>query len=266
MLVLLFWKNTIMLKIVILGCGSSAGVPVIGCKCNICISEEKRNKRTRSSILIVSDNGNILIDTSPDLRYQALANNINSISAILYTHYHADHVSGIDDLRSFNYISKGPLPIYADKETLCSLQSKFSYAFFNEYETLNWYKPSLIVNEITNGKDFLVNGLKITPFKQAHGNISSLGFKFGNMAYSTDVNFLSDDVIGLLKGIKIWVVDCLGYKPSKSHAHLDLVLSWVEKINPQKVILTHMGHEIDYIALKKKLPNFIEPAYDGMII
>ncbi|MFV9875269.1 MAG: MBL fold metallo-hydrolase [Rickettsiales endosymbiont of Dermacentor nuttalli] len=255
-----------MVKVIILGCGSSSGVPVIGCKCKVCLSMGRFNQRTRSSIVIKNYNSNILIDTSPDLRYQALTNGINSIDAVLYTHYHSDHINGIDDLRSFNYISNKPLPIYADKETLSVLKLKFSYAFSNPCESLQWYKPSLIPNEIEVGKGFLINGLDIVPFRQFHGNAYSLGFKFQNMAYSTDINFLTDDVIKLLKGIEVWIVDCLSYKQSRSHAYLDLVLSWVNKIRPKRVVLTHMGHDIDYLTLKKNLPSFVEPAYDGMII
>jgi phosphoribosyl 1,2-cyclic phosphate phosphodiesterase len=253
------------MKVILLGTGSSSGVPMIGCNCNICQSKNPKNKRKRCSIYIEANGTKILVDTSPDLRSQALEYGIDKVDAVIFTHAHADHIHGIDDLRSFNYLSNKSIPIYANQETLAYLKSKFDYCFLPVSDKA-WYRPSLVGNQVFPNEKFDINGIVIQPFAQKHGTTDVLGVRIGDVAYSVDSNYLSERSFEILQGTKVWVVDCLRYTPSHSHAHLDLTLEWVEKINPERAILTHMSHDFDYDQLKRELPVKIEPGFDGMII
>lgn len=255
------------MRVTILGCGGSSGVPIIGCECAVCTSDDCRNKRLRSSVFLETSGGNILIDTTPDLRQQALVNNITQVDHVLYTHAHADHIHGIDDTRAFNYRNNAPLPIYGDFQTLERLKMQFDYAFSSPVEQAGWYRPSLQANEIKSGVEFKLCGVDITPFEQSHGRAGkSIGYKIGNFAYSTDVKELSDEALTLLSGIDCWVVDCLAYEEAPTHAHLERTLSWIEKVKPKRAILTHMSHGLDYNVLRAELPDGTEPAFDNMII
>lgn len=253
------------MKITMLGCGSSAGVPFIGCYCNVCTSNNPKNKRTRVSVFAETEGKNILIDTCPDLRQQVLREGITRIDAVLYTHDHADHTHGIDELRSFNYLSKEVIPVYGDKSTLDFIQSRFPYAFLPKPENL-WYRPCLtphVTVDKTVG-EFEVFGIKISYFEQGHGKSKSLGYRIGNFAYSTDTDALDEHAFDALKGIDTWIVDCLRYSPSYSHSHLEMTLEWIARVKPKRAILTHMNHEFDYDILKAQLPNGVEPGYDGL--
>jgi phosphoribosyl 1,2-cyclic phosphate phosphodiesterase len=252
-------------RVIILGCGSSCGVPMIGCNCAVCSSSEIKNKRFRSSILFQDKDHTILVDTSPDLRQQALINNIKNLDAVIYTHAHADHVNGIDDLKTFSYNSSS-IPVYADSITLASIQASFSYAFSAYTLPGGITKSPLTAQVIEYGKTFLIGAVKVTPFAQEHGKIYSTGLRFDRFAYSTDLNALSDEAFEILEGVPLWIVDCLSVKSSFSHSHLELTLKWIERVKPKKAILTHMSHNLDYFQLKKILPDNVEPAFDGMII
>ena len=255
------------MKITVLGCGASSGVPLIGCVCNVCASSNPKNKRSRVSIIVESATTRILVDTSPDLRQQALDNNIREIDAIIYTHAHADHVHGIDDVRSFNYAKNDALNIYGDKDTLKNLQERFSYCFLPANpERTGWFRPCLIANEVEAEKKITIGDIDIMPFNQKHGKGKTLGLRFGKFAYSTDVNFLDDQALLALAGIDVWLVDCLRYNQAPTHAHLDLTLNWISQVNPRQAYLTHMSHEFDYEELKTKLPENILPAYDGLVV
>ncbi len=253
------------MKVTMLGCGSSAGVPFIACNCPVCTSKNPKNTRTRVSILIESEGKNILIDTSPDLRQQALREGIARIDAVLYTHEHADHVMGIDELRSFNHLSGGAIPVYADETTLKSLQTRFAYAFMEKPENL-WYRPCLTPHPFVEKPvgNISLFGQEITTITFGHGKIKTIGYRLGKFAYSTDCDAISDEAFAALEGIDTWIVDCLRYTPSYSHAHLDLTLSWIERLKPRRAILTHMNHELDYDRLKAELPNGVEAGYDGL--
>ncbi len=253
------------MRITILGCGHSGGVPLIGCDCKICTSKNPKNIRKRVSVLVEVNGLNILIDTSTDLHQQALDNNIKRVDAVLYTHDHADHTHGIDELRSFNYLSGKEIPVFANQITLGVLQQRFTYVFKGKPEYI-WFRPSLIAMAIPEGDvvDFDVLGLRVRAFKQGHGKLESLGFRIGDFAYSTDVDFIPERSFEVLAGVKLWVVDCLRYTKSHSHSNLEQTLEWIERVKPGHAVLTHMSHEIDYEELKSQLPPHIEPGYDGL--
>lgn len=254
------------MKITLLGTGASPGVPLIGCHCAVCSSLHPRNKRSRSSIAISSNNTTLLIDTSPDLREQALKCHLTHIDAILYTHAHADHTHGIDEVRSFNYLSNQAIKAYADSDTFASLHNSFSYAFLSPITDYGWFRPCLIPHEIQPYHIFQAGNIDVIPFEQTHGKLTTLGFRVGSMAYSTDVNQLDEKAFSALQGISLWIVDCLRLTPAPTHAHLDLTLEWIARVKPKRAILTHMSHDLDYELLKAMLPEGVEPGYDGMEI
>lgn len=254
-----------MLKITVLGCGASGGVPVLGCDCEVCKSSNPKNKRSRVSILIQSATTTILVDTSPDLREQCLREGIKKIDAIIYTHGHADHLHGIDDVRSFNYAIDAALPTYSDQHTLDAIAKRFDYVFLpGKPSGLMWYRPALVPIAVTPYVTFKVGDIEVLPIEQRHGGGTSLGLRVGNFAYSTDTNGLSDKAKESLQGLDTWIVDCLRYKEAPTHAHLEMTLGWIAEMKPKRAYLTHMNHEFDYDRLNAELPENAEPAYDGL--
>ncbi len=237
---------------------------MVGCDCPVCRSDDPRNRRRRVSILVEERETSVLVDTSPDLREQLLSSNINRLSAVAYTHGHADHSHGIDDLRPVNYHMNAALDAYGSEETLRSIRERFAYAFGEP--TTWWHSPCLRPRPITG--PFEIGGLKVTPFEQIHGRSVTTGYVFGarEAAYSTDVNALDDDAIEALRGVKLWVVDCLGYQPHPSHAHLEITLGWIERVKPRLAVLTHMSHQFDYATLSAALPAVVLPGHDGLEI
>lgn len=254
------------MKVTILGCGSSGGVPLIGCECPVCTSDNRKNRRSRVSVLVETEGKRILIDTSPDLREQALANGITTVDAIIFTHAHADHINGLDDVRSFNYHGNAPIPVFGDAHTLAEIQKRFDYAFKPPIPEYGWFRPCLIANEIEAGRSFDIAGVHIQPFVQRHGKSEVLGLRIGDFAYSTDTNGILEASEAYLGGLDLWIVDCLQRDPAPTHAHLAMALEWIEKFQPEKAILTHMSHDLEYEALKRELPANVEPAWDGMQI
>ena len=254
------------MKVTLLGSGSSGGVPFIGCECPVCTSSDPKNTRGRVSILVEQGENRILVDTSPDLRQQALQNGFTSVDAILYTHAHADHTHGIDEVRSFNYHKNGIIPVYGDKAALDEIQKRFDYAFLPPMLDYGWFRACLTAHEIMPYKPFEVAGIEVKPFAQKHGKVNSMGFRFGDIAYSTDVKHLSEEAFEVLEGVKTWIVDCLCIEPKPTHAHLDLALEWIARVKPERAILTHMSHDFEYNALKAKLPDGVVPGYDGMVL
>jgi phosphoribosyl 1,2-cyclic phosphate phosphodiesterase len=253
--------------ITVLGCGSSAGVPLIGCDCEVCTGKDPKNNRTRVSVLVEVGEKNLLIDSSPDLRQQALRENITRVDAVLYTHDHADHTNGLDELRSFNYLSQGIIPIFGDERTIELLKKRFHYAFLPKPDNL-WYRPCLEPHVFVDKPvgDFLLSGQEITYIQLGHGKSKTYGYRIGNFAYCTDCDSLSDEAFSALEGLDLWIVDCLRKTPSHSHAHLDLTLSWIDRAKPKRAVLTHMAHDLDYHSLKASLPEAVEPGYDGLQI
>ncbi len=183
---------------------------------------------------------------------------------MLFTHDHADHTHGLDDLRPINHHRDGPLDIYADAATLATLYQRFDYAFEPSVRELGWYKVQLIAHEITG--PFRVSAIGVAPFGQDHGPSSSLGFRFGAVAYSTDVHTMTESAFAALTGVDVWIVDCLRPEPNPFHSHLDRTLDWIARLGPRRAVLTHMSHAFDYDLLAAELPTGVEPAYDGLAI
>lgn len=253
--------------ITILGCGASGGVPLIGCQCAVCTSPNPKNKRTRSSILVEKGGTTLMVDSSPDLRQQALREGLSTVDAILYTHDHADHIHGIDDARSFNFHRKGSLPIYGTDDTMDGIVRRFDYAFGAPAGPDGvWFKPSLEPQIIQEYDEFTVGIIHIQSFLQHHGKGKSTGYRFGNIAYSPDVHNFPDESLQLLEKLDVWLVDCLRYQEAPTHAHLEKTLGWIERCKPKLSILIHMAHELDYDALLEVLPPNVVPAFDGMKI
>ena len=251
------------MKVTILGCGGSLGVPMVGNNWGTCDPSNPRNRRRRPAILVQQGSTTVLVDTPTDLRHQLLDAGVSRLDAVLYTHSHADHIHGIDDLRPLTW-HDGALQGYADAATEARLKEAFPYAIANVEMDRGIYRPILTV-EIIDGP-FPIGNLDVLPFVQDHGFSESLGFRFGDFAYSTDVVDLDDDAFAALEGIRIWVVDATREDPHPSHAHLDRALGWIERLKPEKAYLTHMNHQMDYDTLMAKLPSGVEPAYDGLEI
>jgi phosphoribosyl 1,2-cyclic phosphate phosphodiesterase len=257
--------NNITIKI--LGCGASGGVPLIGCQCGTCQSAESRNKRLRSSVLIGDGVTSLLIDTSPDLRAQALRHGISQVDAILLTHPHADHLHGIDDVKGFNFHSGKAILCYGSSETLQLVRERFPYVITEEGAEGSAFvgsRPALIPKIIKPYQSVEIGSLSVMPLVQLHGKMPTLGVRVGNIAYSTDVNNLPEKTLQALESLDVWVVDCLQRTPAPTHAHLEMTLEWIDRLKPKLAILTHMSHVFDYHALKRELPAHIVPAYDGL--
>lgn len=259
------------MRITILGCGAAGGVPLIGPDWGACDPDEPRNRRRRVSILVDdrTAEGPILVDTSPDLREQLIDAKVGRVGAVLYTHFHADHVHGIDDMRGLNRRQGAVIPAHGTADTLAALRKRFSYVFDPPPVSNGlpaFYKPCLEARPFVPGERFMAAGIEILPFEQGHGYTTTIGFRFGAAAYSTDVVDLSEAAFAALAGIDLWIVDCLSDKPFPTHAHLARVLEWVERVKPKRAVLTHMTPDLDYQRLKRELPKGIEPAHDGMVL
>ncbi len=252
------------MKVTVLGSGGSAGVPLIGNDWGQCDPNNPRNRRSRPSILVEDRGTAILVDTSPDLREQLIMAQVSRLDAVLWTHIHADHTHGVDDLRGLNVLMQAPIDAYADRDTLAGLIERFGYCFTPAKQGM-YYKPVLTPHEITG--PFTVRDTHVQPFEQDHGWMKTLGFRFGRFAYSTDVVRLDEDAFAVLEGIDTWIVDCVRIEPAHPvHAHLELTLSWIERVRPRRAYLTHMNHTVDYDTICRLLPPGVEPGYDGLVI
>lgn len=253
------------MKVTILGCGPSGGVPLVGGNWGVCDPANPKNRRRRPSILIEADGFNLLVDTSPDLRDQLLDAGTGRVDAVLYTHEHADHVMGIDDLRGVWRTTRRMIDVYAAADVLDSLTQRFAYIFAGDRDTeMEMYRP-ICRGHVIDGALTLGPFAEILPLEQDHGICPSLGFRFGDFAYSTDVVRMPEDTLDALAGIDTWVVDCLRDGATHpTHANLEEVLRWVDRVRPRRTILTHMNHDADYETLRKSLPDGMEPAWDGM--
>jgi len=249
----------------ILGCGNSTGVPMVGNVWGACDPANPRNRRLRSSILVEHEGTTVLVDSSPDLREQLLAAGVTWLDAVVYTHGHADHLHGIDDLRSINHYRSGPLDAFAHAETLATIRERFGYVFEPIAQGTWMYKPWLIPRLIDG--PFRVGALEIRPFEQHHGHgDKTLGLRFGRLAYSTDVLDLPESAFDALAGVETWIVDCLREEPNPKHVHLERTLAWIARVKPARAVLTHMNASLDYARLSARLPAGVEVAYDGMVI
>ena len=274
------WRH----RVTILGCGSSGGVPRLGGAdgagdWGACDPEEPKNRRTRCSILVqrLPENGeasagattNVLVDTSPDMRVQLLDAACSHVDAVLFTHHHADQTHGLDDLRAFAIALRRRIPVFIEDETAGDLLDRFAYCF--RQAPASPYPPILERKAMPpRGGEGRIDGpggaLVFTPFLQGHGSVDSLGFRIGDMAYSSDVVDLPDQSFETLDGVKLWIVDALQPTPHGTHAHLDKTLAWIDRVRPEKAILTNMHVSMDYQTLKRDLPAHVEPAYDGMTL
>ena len=248
------------MKVTILGCATSTGVPIIGCPCPVCTSGNPKNKRTRCSVFIQSKDKNILIDSSTDLRFQALRHGITRLDAVLYTHSHADHTHGIDDLRTFNFINDMVIPCYGNELTINNLKNNFGYIFDGVYSVGG--KPKLELNIVEN--DFSFEGINITPVEISHASWMILGYRIGNFAYLTDCSGIPPDSMDKLEGLDLLILSALRYREHPAHFNIEQAVDMAEKLKPRLTVLTHMGHEVDYDTLLNELPDNIVPAYDGM--
>lgn len=250
------------MKIRILGCGTSSGVPRIGNDWGTCDPAEPRNRRRRASILVESATTRILVDTSPDLREQLLDARVSDVDAVIWTHDHADHCHGIDDLRQLFHARGRPVNGHARPGTLESLQDRFAYAFDGK----DGYPPTVTGHELPN--DWTLGDIRIRTVDQPHGSITSAGLRFdgpgGSIGYSTDFNDLTPDMAALFEGVDIWVVDALRHKPHPTHPHLAMTLDWIDQLKPGRAILTHMDQSMDYATLLAELPDGVKPGFDGM--
>jgi phosphoribosyl 1,2-cyclic phosphate phosphodiesterase len=255
------------MRVTVLGCGGAGGLPLIGNDWGVCDPDEPKNRRRRASILVETNGARILVDTSPDLREQLIDARIAAIDAILFTHEHADHVHGIDDVRTLNRLSRRVIDAYGAVKCLHVITKRFDYVFKPppvEGGKPTFFKPCLTAHEVTPGCIFTAAGVDVLPIVQDHGFMTTLGFRFGDFAYSTDLVNLDEAAFAALAGVKVWLVGCLSYEPHPTHAHLDKVLGWIERVKPARAILTHMTGALDYRHLKAGLPKGVEPAHDGM--
>ena len=252
------------MKITVLGCGSSGGVPTAGGDWGACDPAEPRNTRSRPSILVQEGDTTILVDTGPDVRAQLLAARTHKIDAILYTHAHADHMHGFDDIRYLNVVRRQALPIYGDAVTMREIQQRFAYAF-QPREAGTFYRPA-VVPHVLDGAPLQIGAITVQSFVQDHGYSASLGFRFGKFAYSTDVLQLDEAAFAVLSGIDVWLVDALREEPHPVHSHVAQTLAWIARVKPQRAYFTHMNQAMDYRAQLAKLPPGVEPAYDGLTI
>ena len=252
------------MKVTILGCGTSTGVPKIGNDWGRCDPAEPRNRRTRSSILVESAGKRLLVDCGPDLRQQLLAGDIGRIDAVLITHDHADHCHGIDDLRPLAQANGGPLPIHARPKDIERLQRRFAYVFATD----SFYRPLARAMALAGSMAF--GDLEARFVEQPHGGMTSLGMRFDeggkSLAYAVDFNDFTDDMAALYQGVDVLIADCLTRQPHPTHAHLDGVLGWARDCGVGRLYLTHMGNGLDYRTLCDELPDWAEPAHDGLEI
>lgn len=251
-------------RVTFLGTGTSHGVPMIGCECDVCRSPDPRDKRLRPSIVVdVPDRVRILVDTTPDLRQQALTHGIGRVDAILFTHSHADHVLGLDEVRRFNAVRGGAIPCYADGATWDNIRRTFHY-IFDGAPRLGGGVPSIDAHEMTG--PVTLGGVRVVPVPLWHGSMPILGFRFGGFAYLTDCNRIADDSWPLIAGVDTLVIDALRDRPHSTHFSVGEALAVIERLGPRRAYLTHMAHDLGHAATCARLPAGVELAYDGLVL
>jgi phosphoribosyl 1,2-cyclic phosphate phosphodiesterase len=251
-------------RVTFLGCGTSSGVPMIGCDCAVCRSTDPRDARLRPSILVeVPDGPTILVDTTPDFRQQALRHGLRHLDAVLFTHAHADHILGLDDLRRFNVMQSGAITCWADAATWVSLRQTFAYAFDGQAR-LGGGVPQIEPRTIDG--PFVAGGLRVVPIPLLHGRMPMLGFRFGSVAYLTDCNALPDEAWPLLAGLDTLVLDALRDRPHSTHFSVDEAVAVAARIGARRTVFTHMTHDLGYRDTCARLPAGVTLAYDGLVL
>ncbi|MCP9318415.1 MBL fold metallo-hydrolase [Acetobacter persici] len=258
------------MKVTILGCGGSAGVPMLGGEdgrgiWGQCDPNEPRNIRTRASVFIRMEDGEgILVDTGPDIRAQLLANGISAFRSIFFTHAHADHIAGLDEVRGINRTIGQPITAYATPSVLEEVQTRFNYVFQPWTTAPHFFRAVVEAQPVPLHGDVVMSGYKISLFEQNHGRIPSGGLRCGDFAYSTDTVELPEASFDVLAGVDTWIVDCFQKEPHSAHAWLERVLEWKERVQPRRLILTHLGPDMDWAWMRNTLPAGVEAAYDGL--
>jgi phosphoribosyl 1,2-cyclic phosphate phosphodiesterase len=251
---------------ILLGTGTSVGVPSIGCGCDVCQSTDPHNKRTRCSVVLGLPEGNLLIDTPPDLRQQLLREGVGIVHAVAFTHEHADHIFGLDDLRLFQFYLNAPLPLYCEDSVERRLRHSFDYAFVTREQTHVGAIPQLNFERISTDP-FTVLGARIQPIRLKHGpRFEVLGFRIGNVAYCTDTNHIPDESLAKLEGLDTLILDALRRRPHVTHFSLDEAIAVAHKLKPKRVLFTHISHELDHATTNDSLPANMQLAYDGQRI
>jgi phosphoribosyl 1,2-cyclic phosphate phosphodiesterase len=247
-----------------LGTGTSTGVPMLGCQCRVCQSEDPRNQRYRCAVLIGTPSGNVLVDTPPELRLQLLRARVPAVHAVLYTHFHADHLFGLDDIRPMPRQIGGPVPLYCTADVEDAIRTAFAYAFLPPDDPrAHGYRPQMAFHRIAE-EPFTVLDQEVVPIPLLHAALGVLGFRIGNVAYCTDVSQIPERSWPLLEGLDILVLDALRYRPHPAHFSVAEALQVVERLQPKQTYLTHMSHDIDHETGSRQLPQGVEFAYDGL--
>lgn len=255
------------MRLTFLGTGTSFGVPQIGCGCAVCRSADPRDRRSRSAALVEAGGSTILLDTPPELRLQLLAHGVTDVDAVLYTHEHADHVMGIDDLRIFSVRRRAPLPVYGPPETLERLRTSFRYIFdesMRAYEGTS--KPSLELHALEPGRSETVAGLELLPLAFRHGHLRVYGYRMGPLAYVTDVKAIPEAERARLRGLDVLVLNALWWRPHPTHLSIAEAVETAQALGARRTYLTHLTHETGHAELAGRLPEGIEPAYDGLTV
>ena len=250
------------MKIVFLGTGTSYGVPMIGCECSVCTSDNPKNSRMRSSILVSGRECNILIDAAPELRIQCLNNAVKKVDAVLLTHPHADHVLGLDDLRHFNLRYKTNIPVYGSQETMNHIYKMFSYVF--EKTLSESSKPEFTLKPINGILN--ISGQKIIPIEVMHGQEKVIAYRLDNFAYVTDVSYIPSDSMDKLRGLDLLILDALRMRPHEKHFSIEQAIDIVARLKPKQALFTHIAHEVDHEKTNDLLPEGIKLAYDGLTV
>jgi len=251
-------------ELLFLGTGTSAGVPMIGCHCEVCTSDDPHDKRTRPSVVISYGSTRVLVDTTPELRLQAVACGLDRIDAIVYTHAHADHIMGLDDVRRFNTIKKGPLDVWADRPTHEALDRCFGYAFRESDPEIKVYRPDLVRRFIEG--PFEIGEGTWQPVKLFHGKMPVLGFRVGELAYCTDVSHIPDETYEALRGLDVLVLDGLQFKKHPTHFSIQEAVEAAARIGAKRTYLTHIAHGVKHAEGRTRLPAGVELAHDGLIV
>lgn len=252
-----------MVELTFLGTGTSNGIPMIGCTCPVCTSDDPRDRRDRTSAVVRFDDKAILIDTSPELRHQAVRTGIRHIDAVLFTHAHADHVAGIDDLRRFNELNQSHLPVFADGRTADMLHERYAYAFQDMFPFYGG-KPDLLLNTFEGS--FELFGREVTPIPVTHGRWTVEGFRFGPLVYLTDAKGISEASLDLMRDADVLILNALRQRPHPTHLSIGEALDVIADVRPRQAFIVHVSHEVSHAAVDDALPSGVHLAYDGLTV